>query len=244
MTNLYTLSPKIRVVFFHGLNNNAESFKPLRDSFEKLGHETELVILPGHGSVRDEARDFESALKLFEKSMLDLKKTPYVAVAFSQGALFLQLWLQGHQEFRPMRQVLLAPALYIRNQFFVTKTLKCLPENFLIKSFSPKLVQNFSSLYVWEYQILIRGILIYQKDPRPFMMPTLVVVDPQDELVDAKTLKREVEKLDPNQTVEFIRRTKTRKTLGFHHIIFHPYYFKEEDWNHLTRKLSSFLVGV
>jgi esterase/lipase len=206
MTNSYNLSPKPKIVFFHGLNNNPECFKPLIKHFHDLGRETEFIILPGHGDDRNEAKNLKAALRTFDQSMKKLKETSYHAVAFSHGALYLQLWLEKNQSHKPMKQVLLAPALYIQRQKLVEKLLKFLPSFFVVKSLSPKPFRRYEIMSAGEYNILILGIVLFQKIRGSFKIPTMVMIDPKDELVDAKVLKRELEVVNKNFSVQLIDR--------------------------------------
>jgi len=237
MTNSYSLSRNNKIVFFHGLNNNQDCFGPLIRHFKELGFETELIVLPGHGKNRKEAKDIKEAIGIFDQKMKTLKDKPYYAIAFSHGALYLQLWLEKNQEHKPIKQILLAPALYINRQKIIERALKILPSFFAIKSLSPKPFRRYEIMNAWEYNILVQGMLIYQKVRGKFRIPTKVFIDPKDELVDAFALRNHLE------NVEFVERKYLKKGLGCHHIIFHPDYFEEAHWREFTRKLESFLVN-
>lgn len=241
MTNSYSLSKNLKIVFIHGLNNNSKCFDELAETFKTLGHETDLVILPGHGENRKEARTFKEAMSLFDQKMKKFKNTPYVVIAFSQGALFLQLWLEKNPEDKPKRQVLLAPALFVSHQGLVEKALKILPKFIMIKSLSPKAFRRYELMNAWEYQILLDGVRLFQKLRPKFKIPTLVDIDPKDELVDALRLKEELEVINSDLKVTLHERPKL-KGLGAHHIMFHPDYFDEEHWKELVRKLQDFLL--
>jgi esterase/lipase len=244
MTNSYNLSPHPKVVFFHGLNNNPQSFGPIIKHFRDAGFETEFITLPGHGDDRHEARDIKAALRTFDQAMKKLKGAPYVAIAFSHGALYLQIWLEKNLEYRPMKQVLLAPALFIHRQKIIEKLLKFLPTFFVIKSLSPKAFRRYQILSAWEYNILVQGMLIYQKIKKPFKIPTMVLIDPKDELVDAAKLKAELEKMNPDFRLQLFERNYLKKGLGQHHILFHPEYFNEEDWFQFTSQIKDFFLDV
>lgn len=235
MTNSYSLSLRPKIVFFHGLNNNQDCFGPLIAHFQNLGFETEMVVLPGHGNDRKEARNLKSALTAFEQSMKRLKERPYHAIAFSQGALYLQLWLEKNQQHKPLNQVLLSPALYLRRQKIIEKLLKIIPSFFVIKSLSPRRFRRYEILTAGEYNTLVQGILTYQKIKKDYKIPTLVMIDPKDELVDAQRMKREL------KNVEFIERNYLKMGMGQHHILFHPEYFQDHEWIKFTRKIETFL---
>ena len=239
MTNSYNLSRSHKIVFFHGLNNNQEAFGPLISHFKNLGYETELVVLPCHGDNRREASNAKEALTLFDQSMKKLKDTQYYAIAFSQGALYLQLWLEKNQEHKPARQVLLAPALYIRRQKLIEKMIRILPSFFVIKSLSPKQFRRYEIMSAWEYAILVHSMLIWQKVSGAFRIKTMVMIDPRDELVDAQTLKQELEKKNQKFSVHLYDRDYV-KGMGAHHVMFHPDYFNERDWKSFTHRIETF----
>lgn len=235
MTNSYSLSLRPKIIFFHGLNNNQECFGPLITHFKNLGFETELVVLPGHGRDRREARNLKSALTAFEQSMKRLKDSPYYAIAFSHGALYLQLWLEKNHPHRPLKQVLLAPALYIHRQKIIEKLLRVIPSFIVIKSLAPKKFRRYEILTAGEYNTLVQGILTYQKVKKSFKIPTMVMIDPKDELVHAHKLKQEL------KDVDFIERDYLKMGMGGHHILFHPDYFEKAQWDEFTRKIETFL---
>ncbi len=202
--------------------------------FQESGYETDMIILPGHGKDRGEARNLKIAEKAFNESMKRLKG-PYHAVAFSQGALYLQLWLKKNPGHGPLRQILLSPALYIRKQLIIEKALKLLPSFIVIKSLAPRRFRRYEILTAGEYNTLVQGILSFQKLPKAFPIPTLVLIDPKDELVHAQNLKLH------HQEIEFIERPGLKKGMGGHHILFHPDYFQKDHWKEFTRKMLLFL---
>lgn len=236
MTNLFNSSKRPKLLFIHGLNNNRECWDLIIKHFENLGFETERIILPGHGDDREEARDLKTALRVFDQSMKKMQDTPYFAIAFSHGALYLQLWLEKNLPHRPLKQVLIAPALYIHKQSFIKRAIKLLPSFLIIKSISPKTFRRYHALKVWEYRILVDGLMMFQKLKHDWKVPTKVFIDPKDELVNAKLLREKF-----GESVEFYEREYLQKGHGAHHILFHPDYFHEADWKNFTRKIEGFL---
>ena len=230
MTHSFNSSHPNKIVFIHGLNNHDRCFDSLRKFFTEQGFETEQVILPCHGKVRKEARTFEEAMNLFETSMARVNQAPYMAVAFSTGALYLQLWMKNHSERRPLKQILLAPAIHIKRQKVIETLTEVLPSWFFIKSLSPAPFRRYQTMNIWEYRMLIEGILKWQNYDQTFDIPTKILIDPKDELVDAKRLCELFQ-------VELINRPYL-KGLGAHHILFHPDYFTDEDWKKLLAALT------
>ncbi|WPU63164.1 alpha/beta hydrolase [Peredibacter starrii] len=242
MTNSYSLSQsRPRILFIHGLNNNSDSFKPIMQHFESRGFETEFLILPGHDDNRKEARDFESSLALFDQKMKALGDRPYYVIAFSHGALYLQLWMEKNPTNKPLKQALLAPALYTHRQGTVRSLLAFLPAFLWVKSLSPKEFRRYEFLTVAEYRMLLKGMVTLHKLERSFQIPTMVMIDPKDELVDAETLKEEVEKKNETKVI-FYERGYLNKGLGSHHILFHPDYFLPNDWTLFMSSIEDFFL--
>ena len=241
MTNSYNLSLRPKIVFFHGLNNNPTCFGPLVDHFKGLGYETELIILPGHGADRTETKKYEDAIKAFDQSIKRLEGLSYYAIAFSQGALYLQLWLEKNQTHTPIKQVLLAPALFLQRYKVIKILLKILPSSFCFKSLSPKPFRRYEIMNLWEYKTLFKGVSDFQKSRAAFKIPTLVLIDPKDELVNARTLKRELDKWNPHFSVKFYERKYLKKGIARHHILFHPEYYEKDDWKKFTGLIKDFL---
>ncbi|HXH30218.1 MAG TPA: alpha/beta fold hydrolase [Bacteriovoracaceae bacterium] len=243
MTNSYSSSKKaLRLVFIHGLNNNPECFLPIMDHFRALGYETELVVLPGHGEVREETSSHKTAFSHFTSRMKLISTAPYAVIAFSQGALYLQLWLEKNPDNKPVSQVLLAPALYLRRQKFLDKVLLKLPAWLTIKSFSPKPFRRYHTMKIWEYRTLFDGVKTYQKTKGKFRIPTKVFIDPMDELVDSQTLEECLAASNLGHGVELVRRPTLKRGPGQHHIIFHPDYFRPEEWERFTGLVLDFLL--
>lgn len=242
MTNLSDSSP-IKLLIIHGLNNNLEGFAPLKEACEKMGFEAHVITLPGHGENRDEARSFEAAFAAFSESLKNLTTSPYHVIAFSQGALFFQLWLQTHPASLPLSQILLAPALFIKRQSLIERVITLLPSFAFIKSQTPFKVRRYPRLYIWEYRTLFEAVRRYQKAQVPFPVPTLVMMDPQDELINAAVLENTLQSWNTeNFKIQLIDRPViSAPGLGKHHVIFHPDYYEPGMWLDFVGRIKRFL---
>lgn len=241
MTDSYSLSRRPKIVFFHGLNNNTDCFFPLRKHFEDLGYETDMVVLPCHGENRKEATNSREALRVFDENMKRLQDAPFYAICFSHGGLYLQLWMEKNPANKPLKQVLLAPALFIRKQKIIERALGMIPSFVLIKSLAPKVFRRYEMLTAGEYNILVQGIVTYNKIMKNLRVPSLVMIDPKDELVHAQNLKKNLEEKNKGFEVQFIERPYLKKGPGCHHILFHPDYFSKDDWKNFIQKIDGFL---
>lgn len=218
--------PLPKILLIHGLNNRPEAFWSLRDSLVDLGYIVHLITLPGHGEERTELENWNRSSAAFKETMKDLTKDPYVVIAFSQGALHFQDYMTENLVTLPVAQILLAPALFLRNYSIVKRLAKILPATFKIPSTMPKPFRRYDFLYVGEYRNLLEGVKKFGEGKLKFPVPTMVIVDKKDELVDAAKLKA---KFDSHVTI-LERPFLFGRRPGKHHIIFHPDYYENQGW--------------
>lgn len=225
-----------RIILIHGLNNKIEAFVPLRDKFNSMGYDCHILCLPGHGEDRSESRTLKSAFHHFDLSMKRLMQDPYVVVAFSQGALFLQLWLEKNIQPKPKAQLLLAPALYIRKFERLNKIVQTLPAFFRVLSVVPAPLRRYWYLHLWEYKTLFEAALKFSALRASHSVPTKILIDPRDEIVDAQ----KIHSLLGDKVEYFERSMSTKKRPGKHHILFHPDYFSPDEWDNFMKKIDEF----
>jgi esterase/lipase len=235
---------RAKILIIHGLNNNMEAFLPLKAKLDSLGYETSLLCLPGHADNRDETRDFQNAMEIFDQKMSE-HTTPFSVIAFSQGALYLQLWLEKNPSLLPKAQLLLAPALFIRHFSKLDWLISGLPSFAFIISQMPKKLRRYSYLHIWEYRTLFNKAKQFQKKISQFKIPTLILVDPKDELVDSQKLKATLEEKNTGAEVLFFERDYLKgKRPGKYHILFHPDYFSPDDWEFLVNQIDQFFKKI
>ncbi len=218
------------------MNNNLECFFPLRDALASHGHEVVLLTLPNHGDERSEVDNFEEGLKLFNEKMKVLVDGPYHAVAFSLGALYLENWLATHSDQKPVSYVLLAPAIAVNYEGIIRPFFKNLPRTYFILSQMPRIFRRYNKLFFWEYALLLDGIEHLRGKER-MSKPNLVLIDPKDELVNAKKVISSYS--FRGVKIEKIQRKNLKRSLGRHHIIFHPDYFNPDEWQGLLSLIKS-----
>ncbi len=229
--------PKInKLILIHGLNNNLEAFQPLKHALESKGFTCQQIMLPGHGDHRDETKEVADAMRLFDERMKSAIQGPYGVIAFSQGALYLQLWMETTHAPLPEAQILLAPALYIRNISFLKFIIEKLPKSFVIFSQMPKLLRRYNYLHIWEYRNLLQKAQNFADMRHSFKRRTQILVDEKDELVDAKKLKQ----MFPRET-ELMQRPYLRgRKPGKYHILFHPEFFTPDGWAEFMKRIKDF----
>lgn len=227
-----------KLIILHGLNNNSSTWDEFEAAMKKRGFErTVRFPLPGHGDVREEGRTFEDALKRFDERITPFVQEPYVVVAYSLGALFFENWLLGREKNLPEKQVLLAPCLYLRREELIRNVMGKLHPILPIPSIAPRDIMLYKYLYVWEYRNLLGGLARYQKDADKIQIPSLVMIDPKDELIDAQKLKR----LWMAGEVRFLERPNQKWGPSNHHILFQSKYFTPEEWESYLGMIEGFL---
>ncbi len=232
----------VKIIIIHGLNNNQEGFIPLSKALNLMGYETEIISLPGHGTNRHECRDAGEAMKTFDLRMKKVIKDPYSVIAFSQGALYLQLWLETNPSPLPKAQILLSPALFIRRFNLLSKLMSALPWFMFIISQTPKNLRRYNYLFIWEYRNLFQKAKQYETSNKPMKIPSLILIDPKDEVVDAQRLKEELARMNSVVHFEYLERPYLKgRRPGKHHILFNPEYFTAKDWKSLIERIDDFL---
>ncbi len=231
-----------KLIILHGLNNNSSTWDEFENVMKARGFtNTVRITLPGHGDKRDEGRSFEEALKVFDAKIRPHVQEPYIVVAYSLGALFFSNWLIDRKENLPLRQVFLAPALYLRREKWIRKIIDALDPRIPVPSIAPRDIMLYKALFVWEYRNLLGGMKRFQDDNSPVQVPTFVLVDPKDELIDTTRLKIEWEKKTPGSEVFFLERPKQKWGPSNHHILFHSKYFTPGEWETYLSKIEIFL---
>jgi alpha-beta hydrolase superfamily lysophospholipase len=230
-----------KLIILHGLNNNSHTWDEFENVMKERGFRTVRVTLPGHGEKRDEGQSFEEALNNFDKTLQPHVQEPYLVVAYSLGALFFSNWLIGRKENLPKIMVFLAPALYLRKEKWIRKVISSLHPKLPIPSIAPKEIMLYKTLFVWEYRNLLGGIERFQNSKDPVQVPSMVILDPKDELIDAERLKSEWQKKTPGSEVIFLERPQQKWGPSNHHILFHSKYFTRSEWELFIGKIESFL---
>ncbi len=227
----------LRLIIIHGLNNSLGAFLQLKEALSERGFDCHFLCLPGHGEDRHEVKDFRESSAAFDVSMRKLIAGPYAVIAFSQGALNLQMWLRETTQPLPVAQILLAPAIAIRRSGVIHRIMHILPSTFVIKSRLPENLRRYSFLYVRDYRTLFEGARGFSTALLPFTVPTQIIIDPKDELVDAQKLKT----LFSDKVLFFERPYLRGRKPGKYHIIFHPAYFESKDWERFLGLISNFI---
>lgn len=230
---------KSEIVLIHGLNNNQEVFIPLKEALESKGFVVHLFSLVGHKNMSQNlslTSSINHLVKQFRKLSPD--KT-YYCIGFSQGGLALQL-LPAEVKKNIIKQVLLAPALCVHHAKVLEKLVRFIPKQIPFFSLAPKKLRQFNWLSVIYFDLLFNQINQFHSSDLS-NIPTLVFIDPKDELVSYRELKELVKKSKHWNLITLNRPYLFLKHLGQHHVIFHPDYFSTKDWSKFISQITNFL---
>jgi len=205
--------PRAVVVVAHGLNQRAHALLPLSELLRRRGATIVLIRFRGHhwGSEhspdtmdawrslgwRDWLRDWEEASAV-GASLAARHEVPLVFLGFSLGALVHAYAMACRDDEPPpfARQLLLAPAIRVRPRSRAVLLFAALGRRFLVPSIAPAAVRSHSGTSVAAYSALfhLESSLDTPRHPERLRVPTLVLIDPADELASPGRLRRWIER--------------------------------------------------
>jgi esterase/lipase len=205
---------KAVVLVAHGLNLRAHALRDLYEPLRDRG--ATIVVLQLRGHARDAAADAQTreAWKSLDASewvedwrsaverateLSAARGLPLAFLGYSLGALIHVYGLASGQLGRNpfVRQVLLAPALRVRSRTRLVLLFRPFGRRFTVRSFAPPDVRSHDSTSMAAYESLfdLEAALSALPEPRRLKIPTVVAVDPGDELVSHRRI---VEWIDRN----------------------------------------------
>lgn len=233
------------LILLHGLNNPSEVLGPMAKHFETKGFNVHLFNLFGHKKDQPlQHLTLKECLHHIHYQMLNIPKDHEIYfLGFSQGALIFQLYqMMKINQHKIKSQVLLAPALYIKRQSFMNFLIGALSEKMSIPSRTPREFRQFDKLNVGYYKELMEQLLVFHKHGIKNLenVPTLILSDAKDELIDMGRLHAEMLKnnMDAWKIIYMNRDLKHIKHYGKHHIMFNPNYFTAEDWTSMLNEME------
>lgn len=198
-------APRVVTLVAHGLNNHAHVLRELHEPLRDRGATVVLLRMRGH--TRDGASDEETlaewksvdqtkwlddwrAATAQAQEIAERSGVPLTFLGYSLGALVHVLGLaSGRPPVNPFkRQVLLAPALRTRRRTRLVLAFRAFGPGFVVPSFAPPELRAHAGTSVAAYEALFacEAAVAALPDPAPLHRPTLVLIDPRDELVSER----------------------------------------------------------
>ena len=235
----------------HGLNTKPDKMRPLGAELNAMKQDVLLVKLTGHdqdlAAFRQVTRatfllDVEEAVKRASAESR-AKAKPLNLVAFSLGGLVaIDLVSEGRAAFE--RMVLLAPALAVHGRSHLIKIFVPFGHGFLVPSFSPEAYRANPGTSIAAYLALFESLSAIQATPLlKANVPTLVLIDQDDELVSASRLAALIrDKALTEWRLEAISANESTVRPKYHHLIIDEPTLGPTPWRLMIEKIRLHLT--
>lgn len=230
-----------------GLNVIPSAMQALVEWLNDTGSHVFLVKLSGHHadsvSIMDVTRSiwetdmlngYEAARRLAEEQAV-----PLYFLGYSLGALLGQsLLLMPGRDIRFDRQVLFAPATAIRKRNYLLKLLFGW-DSLTLPSYAPERYKANKRLPIRIYKIMFEMETELWK-AGSVSVPTLVFLDPRDELISYKKVRRY---FGMGAVIVPLSSRMRGRYGGYHHLIINASTMGETNWALVVEKMRSFLIA-
>jgi esterase/lipase len=232
----------------HGLNNSPESMGQISTLLTAWGIEAVPLALTGHSgaepdspmpvvSSKDWQRDFSVAYQI-ASSKAKQAKLPLFFVGFSLSTVVALAAMQDSQ-FHFDKIILLAPPLQIKA---TSRAVGALPAGGMnIPSMMPKPLRAHKGTSTAAYHALFDTIEMAKLIPSLAAIPTLVIIDPKDEMVDAARTVDQIKSQAPRWRVHSLSVEKPGG-YGFHHLLIDQKCVGPDTWSKMTAAMNLFLL--
>jgi esterase/lipase len=171
------------------------------------------------------------------------KHVPLFLVGYSLGGLMGVNMFASYSDAHFNRMVLLAPALRIHTIYYLIKCLFPFPK-LVVPSFSSASYRANFGTPVAAYHVLFEAIEhIHQTMTSKLNIPTIVIIDSQDELVPYERLIRIIKSKDFNQwKLHLLKKSKKVAKEKPHHLIVDESMVGKDSWDGMKRLIIRHLL--
>lgn len=247
----------------HGLNLRPERMSPLADVLRQWGLTVVFCSLRGHGAnyqphpdcASDGARlatlrqvsytGWRSEIEVAYQAAAALAQTadlPLFLVAFSLGGLLGCDLLATAPTVQFDRMVLLAPALALRTFGHWPGWLARWPA-FTLRSFAPRAYRANPATSIAAYSALYSALRNLHRHAGPRLnVPTLVLMNPQDELLSLSGIRRFMQRTHLSQwRLQLVNKKPLRRELAFRHLIIDEESVGPHAWQTMLAQIKAHL---
>lgn len=247
-----SLPKKAVTLVVHGLNVKPTAMLGLIEWFNQQGSDAYLISLMGHTEKGGKIGDVTA--EQWEKNMLDgydvankasrESSSPLYFIGYSVGALLGQDMIQlAERKIHFEKQILIAPSTAIRSRSHVLKLLFFLSQKKTLPSYTPEAYRANERLPLKVYKIMFKKEkALYSSRFTKVNIPTLILIDPKDELISYRKLKRLKKKFSLTNH-EIVTLDSDLKARGgeYHHLIINEATMGVQNWKMVTARLKDFL---
>ena len=240
----------------HGLNTNAVKMNDLVKFYTSQGYDVLLTILTGHDGNR---KEFQAVTR--EKWIQDMysaycaaqakaneEKLPLFFTGYSVSGLIAEDLIENYpdQKVQFEKMILFAPAISVKPFTGLVKALNVFGKGYMVPSFSNPEYRVCNGTPIAAYDSLFASYNMLNKTEfsHSRQTPTLVFIDPKDELVSASGIKKIISSKHLNNwsLVEVTNYAATTK-VKYHHFIVAEEAVGSHVWKQTLEAISASLDG-
>ena len=171
------------------------------------------------------------------------KQVPLFLIGFSLGGLMGATLFTSYPDVYFNRMVLIAPAIYIHNIYYIAKLFSSFPR-LVIPSFFIKSYCSNRGTPVAAYNALFEGIEHFNKNmAQKLNVPTIIFINKQDELVSYRKIKRVIKNRGLNQwRLHPVKKHETGAERTMNHLIIDESSIGKEAWNEMREHILHHLL--
>jgi esterase/lipase len=245
-------SAKSCAIVVHGLNTNPDKMEGLAQLLRHSGIEVENLVLHGHNKQGFRAAEInretwiQDAREAYDKlkTKCPSESSSLFLLGYSLGALIFLDAMNESPKMKFNKMVLLAPAVTPRfSSALIHCFVKFFGRNFRIPSLSPVNYRVAKSIPLAAYDALGQSAKRISNQRTPsWNIPTIVWIDPKDELVSSRKLSKWISRQSLSEwQLMFLPSKRQAKTKTWHHLIIDEEVLGTDAWTNLTRSILSFL---
>lgn len=239
----------------HGLNTNPQRMTDLAQLMEGLGYKSRVGVLSGHEKTPADVsgrtvsaevwlNDFREQWQLANEGC-ESEQAQRIFVGYSLGALTgMSVFDQpSEKSLKPTKMILLAPALMLRKKTLLIRSISWLPFGSLPSVNHPDYrARAWTSLKSYDALFTLHDQWRPQRWSQTQRIPTLVVLAPQDELVDSEGLDAELQqRAFTLWTRYWINNDSSKLKPRYRHLIIDQLSLGTEQWQKFTEHVGRFM---
>jgi pimeloyl-ACP methyl ester carboxylesterase len=247
-------NPKFVAVVTHGLDLKSGTMDDIRGVLQDFGGEVLQVGLPGHRLLTTDegvepyvswAGHLRASLCVAKERAKELGNIPSFYVGFSLGgALYEEILSQKIEDtYRVDGVVLFAPAISLRFYSYLARVFFIFGEDFSLPSFIPEPYRVMYGIKMKNFRSLFRLVdQLHSNADQGLNIPTLVFVDPYDELVSPSGIRSFIEQNELSAWT--VRETSNSTSIlkgTFRHLNFGKESLGVKSWIEVRRELVTHL---
>lgn len=250
-----TLTKKAVTLVAHGLNMKPVGMLAITQWLNEQGSDVYLVQLSGHHTASIHIKNITSSL--WEEEMQDAYtiakaasttyKIPFFFVGYSLGALLGQALILFFKDAKTFdKQILIAPATAVRSRSYALKLFGFIHKKIMLPSFTPSPYRANNFLPFTAFEVLFKNEKrLTEAHYHPLNIPTLIFIDPKDELISYKKLVKikQLFNLSNYEIIALDSKPGNRKTV-YHHLIVSEQTMGKQNWEKTIKRMAAFLFDT